>query len=150
MHCRIITGGRGCGKTHYLLSLIEKGEKAQGFLSLHEGDSYYLRNIETGEKKLLMTTSELFAGRIGRYYYDEKLFREACSSLSSIDNGSVFIDEIGRLELSGGGFDKGLRSLLGKNVSLTLTVRCDFLSSVIASYNLGNAEIISVEAPDGA
>ena len=144
--CRIITGERGEGKTTALYHLASSISSPKGFISLHEDDAYYLLNLSTGDRNLLMTSSSLYPDRIGRWSYDKKLFEKACSMLSAIDSGDVFIDEVGRLELSGKGFAPALKVLVEKPVSLYLSVRKPFLADVITAFSLQNAIIEEVEA----
>ena len=59
MSCRIVTGGRGEGKTTLMKELALRSQKPQGFLSIHENDSYNLFDLVTGEKVLLMTERPL-------------------------------------------------------------------------------------------
>ena len=141
MSCRIITGGKGEGKTTALGRIASSISSPHGFLSLHEGDEYYLLNLDDGSQRLLMTASPLFTEIIGRWSYDAALFKEASAELIKIDSGSVFIDEIGRLELDGKGFAPALSALAEKPVDLYISVRRDFLQEVIEKFNLQEAEI---------
>ena len=145
MSCRIITGGKGRGKTTRILELADECPVPQGFVSLHVGDEYYLQNLKDGTKRLLMTTSPLFPDRFGKWYYDRKVFEYANERLVSIGNGVVFLDEAGRLELSGDGFAPSIHSLLeNEGISLFLTVRDEFLDAMIKHFSIKNPEIEDV------
>ena len=144
--CRIITGERDEGKTTLLLRIASSTENPKGFVSLKTGSGYNLRNLENGEERLLMTSSPLFPDRIGRWYYDASVFSWAEKVLLSLDNGMIFLDEIGKLELQGLGFAKALSSLLEKNTEVTITVRREYLQAVIEAFRIDNPEIISVGA----
>lgn len=144
--CRIITGERDAGKTTRLLEMVSACSCPQGFACVKYQDGYLLRNLSSGEERLFMSSSPVFTGRIGRWFYDEDLFRKANSILEKIDKGTVFIDEIGRLELSGGGFAPSLEVLLHKEAELTITVRRSFLQQVMEAFGISEAEIIEVGA----
>ena len=132
--CRIITGGRGEGKTSRLLSL----GLGQGFASIRSGDGYLLMDLATGERRLLMSVSLDSPHTIGRWHYDQDAFDWANGRLSSIMEGPAAIDEIGRLELAGGGFAPSLELLLGRGVELAITVRRDFLQDVVDRFRISS------------
>ena len=147
MSCRIVTGRRGSGKTTLMLSLAGTVTEPMGFLSIHEGDEYFLLSLASGTKRLLMTSRPLFPGRIGRWSYDQSVFDEAAAVLSSLHSGDVFIDEIGALELSGGGFASALEAIAANNaISLTIAVRDSFLEDVIRKFRLAPSVIIEAGA----
>lgn len=52
--------------------------------------------------------------------------------------GPAAIDEIGRLELAGGGFAPSLELLLGRGVELAITVRRDFLQDVVDRFRISS------------
>ena len=136
--CRIVTGGKGEGKTSFLLS-ISSG--SYGFLSIHRGSCYYLHEIPSGEERLLMTSSPSFPDMIGRWYYDESAFAYANGCLSRFEEGTVIIDEIGRLEADGKGFAPGLRAVICKDVDLIISVRDEFVPIVVSSFALAEAVV---------
>ena len=137
--CRIVAGERGEGKTSYLLSV---SEGARGFVSIHRTDEYYLRDLESGAERLLMSSSPLFPDKIGRWYYDESVFAEANRYLSSLREGTVIVDEIGRLECCGKGFAAGLRALSASDVDVIIAVRTGFVPLVVSAFSLSNATVI--------
>lgn len=147
MSCRIVSGGKGAGKTTMMQSLASLSAHPQGFVSLHRGDSYILLNLQSGEEELLMTLNPSCSSCIGQWYFDQSVFTRACAELESISYGDVFIDEIGRLELSGGGFAPALRALLKREeVNLTISVRDEYADQVRSSFSIEDAAIIMAEA----
>ncbi len=141
--CRIITGGKGQGKTTRILSL---SYGAKGFVSVRKGEAYFLHDVETGSERLLMTAERIFSSAIGRWSYDQRVFDYANSKLSELESGVVIIDEVGRLELSGGGFAQSLSALVRKDVDLIIAVRDSFVSSVQSAFGLEDAIVEEVEA----
>ena len=119
--CRIVTGGKGEGKTSFLLS-ISSG--SYGFLSIHRGSCYYLHEIQSGEERLLMTSSPSFPDMIGRWYYDESAFAYANGCLSRVEEGTVIIDE-----------------MICKDVDLIISVRDEFVPIIVSSFALAEAVV---------
>lgn len=143
MRYRIITGGKGSGKTTRLLSLSSECRNPSGYASVHRDDEYFLLDLSRGEERLLMTSEPRFSARFRRWYYDESLFSIAEQSLMAIAEGDVFLDEIGLLELEGKGFSRALRYLLTEGkASLTITARDAYLESVISYFSIPDPEII--------
>lgn len=143
----LVTGERNAGKTAYLKSLLKSGLCAKGFLTVADDAGkkvLRLLDVETGERRMLMAESEDGPVRIGRYAYDPCVFEWARTRLSRVGSGTVFLDEVGRLELSGGGFDKILVSLLQKEIVLYLSVRTEFLDAVAARYGIGGCRLVRV------
>ena len=130
--CRIITAGRGCGKTSRLLAM----GMTQGFASIHIDDGYMLLNLSDGAMRLLMSSSLATDCAIGRWHYDQSVFDWANDELMSCTSGTVAIDEVGRLELAGRGFAPALRCLVSRDVDLVIAVRRDFADDVIRSFSL--------------
>ena len=89
-----------------------------------------------------MTDKPLFPDRIGKWFYDQRLFDAAFKELAEVYEGSVFIDEVGRLELRGGGYAPALRLLLSRDIDLTITVRRDFLDDVISTFFPGEKVLV--------
>lgn len=80
----------------------------------------------------------------GRFVFLKETFLEGeryiLDHLTS--NNTVWIDEIGGLELKGLGYDALLSSLINKNVDLVLTVRTSLFSSVLERYQITEYQII--------
>ena len=141
--CKIITGALNGGKSTVISSLI-KDDKAplQGFVSDKDSDGYLLRSLKTGFTRRYLSKSEKFESRLGRWYLDPSCFDVVINELGDINRGRVYLDEVGRWELSGGGFDSALKLLVSHDIDLIITVRDDFLDDVIERYGLDNAQII--------
>ena len=143
--CRIITGDKCSGKSTRLLEISKTISNPEGFISIRTENGYSLLDLSRGKASLLMTDEPLFTDRFRRWYFDQKLFDAANSRLESISSGTVFIDEIGRLELDGGGFAPALRALRSHDIDLIIAVRDVFLQDVIERFLSGSC--VSVEEP---
>ncbi|OQA91277.1 MAG: NTPase [Elusimicrobia bacterium ADurb.Bin231] len=152
----IITGARHCGKTTYAMKLAEEfktnGWPVYGILSPGTIEHGVRRtidavNIGTGEKHLLASRAGLSAKRAvayGGFEFSEKGLKFAKDTLLSYKKGGiVFVDEIGRIELSGGGYAEELRTLLKSDISsIFMVVRRDFINDVISEFKISKYELI--------
>ena len=75
----------------------------------------------------------------------EGAFEEADSYLRSLSGKSIYIDEIGMLEVEGRGFADALGALLAAGEDVTIAVRSDYLEEVSSAFGIEDAEIIWVE-----
>lgn len=117
----IITGSRGCGKTTMLISLIDKrkkqGVRVGGIVTKSEQRSryelkerYYAVDLLHQESRLLLATDpdELSSvpKRAGRFYTDPSAFMWAAERIEQAmaESEILVIDELGPLEVSGGGY----------------------------------------------
>lgn len=134
--CRIITGGVGAGKTSAMEDLAEAEAVPQGFVSVNVETGYVLVNLSTGDEELVMADTDLFPDKIGRWSYSQRVFDEANEALCQFSSGTVYVDEVGRLEIGGGGFSPALKALAGKDVDLVIAVRDAFVDDVIEAFGL--------------
>ena len=158
----IITGGVKAGKTSFLRKVSEElnksGKLVCGFISprILDGNTtvgYSIQNVETGEilpflnekKAELIDTSK----SIGKYFIDSDTEQKAKQILSdALLKGAdiIIIDEVGRLELRGGGWCEELQELLQSNkATLVLSVRDSFVQPVIEYFKIDNVEVCEVE-----
>ena len=89
-----------------------------------------------------MTDKPVFPYKIGKWYYDQRLFDLVKDELGTLYEGSVFLDEVGRLEIGGEGFSPVLRILAKRNVDLTIAVRRDFVDEVISTFFPGEKVVV--------
>ncbi len=86
---------------------------------------------------------------VGRFVFDGESFSRAIDVLRrDLEDPAVrylILDEVGPLELSGGGWDRWLRSALPfqQDKSLILVVRDTLINEVIVSYKLEENQIIN-------
>lgn len=154
----IITGARHAGKTTYAAKLNEilsdTGISSGGFLcegTFKDGErnSFFIKSLLTNEKELLADKNESINSEnysFGCFTFHQKGFDFAYKEYeNSILNKKdvIFIDEIGRLELKGGGFAK-LFYKMPVNSMLIAVCRYDFISEVNSVFFNNQAEIIYI------
>jgi nucleoside-triphosphatase THEP1 len=156
MKVTIISADINSGKTTYVQKLIDEDRSEYlGFLSLsNEGkNSFYLKDIKSNRKIHLMDdTGDSNLERIGRFYLQPNAFNVAKELLLNQVkeygyNKTVVIDEVGRLELAGKGFNELLRELIDFDVNLVLCIRKSFVCDVIRFYNLDSFDLTVIEVP---
>ena len=147
MSCRIVAGAKGSGKTTEILSLAAEDPSSAGYATVNRDGCYFLRRIPTGEERLLLKPYGGNGERFGRWHIMEGAFKEADSYLRSLSGRSIYIDEIGMLEVAGRGFADALGALLAVGEDVTIAVRSDYLEEVLAAFGIEDAEIIWVEGP---
>jgi general stress protein 26/nucleoside-triphosphatase THEP1 len=140
----LLIGGIGAGKTATglrLLSLLRQSDvRVGGFLAprLMEGDEtvgYSLIDLATN-------ATHPFAGlapsdvRVGRFYVSEEGLSIAEHAVTSALESAavVMIDEVGRLELDGGGHAPTVRRLLASDVLPVLLVRDELVDEVASTF----------------
>lgn len=145
---KIISGERNGGKTAFIKNMLESGLAAKGFITTaldEKKDVLYLQDIASGERRILMEASDWKKNGIGRYRFYPATFKWAEKKLSQAVSGTVVLDEVGRLELSGRGFDSLMSKLLCKDVELYVSVRKDYIENVVEHYGLSSYQLIEVK-----
>ncbi|MCX5774856.1 MAG: hypothetical protein NTV44_00535, partial [Firmicutes bacterium] len=87
-------------------------------------------------------------GRIGPYHMNLDRLDEIENAVDHmIGQGiqPIYLDEIGRLELSGKGYDRILRKLLASSLDIVLAVREDLVPAIIEHYQIKSYSIIPVK-----
>ena len=154
----IVTGGRGEGKTTFTKKLIDflkehkiiiAGILAERIMEGGETTGYDIVNIETGDRECFLTLVEKAGNEwIGKYTVCPNGISYGKSVLHSQVNGSnktVVIDEIGMLELRGGGWSENLDDLVNKSGNhLLLVVRDEFVEQVKARWKLSDAVVFNI------
>jgi len=151
----IISGERGEGKTSLAKKLAcilrQNSYSAGGIITERVMDGgetagYNLLDLERGKRvKFLRISADDSLEKIGQY----SIFPEAVDRGNKILRGGsnrtvTFIDEVGRLELDGGGWSGSLSFLLNRNESIiVLTVRDSFLEQVISKWGITDYTVIN-------
>lgn len=154
------SGGVAKGKTTFLeqlLALLKAEQKSMaGFISpriLHRGETvgYHIKVVETNESFPLLSlrkkSDENSAKTIGKFEIDTAAQQKAKSVLSEALARKVdiiVVDEVGRLELNGGGWHEELMQASKSNSILLLAVRETFVEAVKEKYGFANAKYINV------
>ncbi|MBU0596103.1 pyridoxamine 5'-phosphate oxidase family protein, partial [Candidatus Bipolaricaulota bacterium] len=142
----LLVGGIGSGKTATglrLLSLLrQSGIRVGGFLApriMEEDETIGYSLID-----LATNTTHPFAGlepsdvAVGRFFISsESLAVAERAATAALDAASVvMIDEVGRLEVGGGGHAPAVRRLLSSNVVPILLVRDELVDDVSAAFGI--------------
>ena len=156
----ILTGEVNSGKTTLLAKWVEKylseGRYVGGVLAPANWDggkkvSYDVLDIGSGTRRLLASTKPLpDAEQFGRFWFSKGGLSFAESALERL-NGDFevgIIDEIGPLELAGGGLAKGISAVLRHPPEkLVLVVRNSLVSQVVRKFRIGNYQILTTTSP---
>ncbi len=142
--CRIVSAPLNGGKTTFISKLLEESVDRKGFLSIKDNVGYSLENIETGERRRFLSINPEFKFKYKRWYIDYSVFDWGYSVLSSVEQGEVFLDEAGMLEVEEKGYFKIIKRLMEKDISLTIAVRTEFVSFVVDKFSLFGATVVLV------
>ncbi len=156
----LLSGGIGSGKTRTAEAVAQElqargvaidGALAPRVLSAGETIGYRIRDLRTGEERPFATL-EPPGTQVGRFFVDEPSLRFA---LSAIERGArdaqvVFVDEVGRWELRGGGLAPAVRTLLRSEALPVLLVRSELASAVVEAFALAGVEHVEVEEGHGS
>ncbi len=156
----VLTGPVHGGKTSLLTRLLPawraRGLACRGFLSPAAsdgaGDGYDLLEIGSGARRpYLRTRGEAAAERVGPFaFVPETLERARAILRTAPPDGLLVIDEVGPLELEGGGLGPALReALTARPGPALLVVRAGILDQVAARL-LPEAPVVADVGDPGA
>lgn len=145
----IITGGHGSGKSTLaaaLAGLLRVGEKkpagilAEGYWEQGKRSGFDLLDLSSGGRTRLCrreSGGEIRAGEFRFFTAGLAAGRYALSPKKTTSSAAVFVDEIGFLELEGGGWAPQLAALLGDGgPPAVLVVRDYLLEKVLARWRI--------------
>ncbi len=153
----ILAGGIAAGKTRtaerVVRQLRDQGLSVGGILAPRrvEGGAtvgYRVVDLALGEERAFAESTP--PGRpVGRFYVRPEALRFAHAAVHRAVTTCdvVFIDEVGRWELDGGGHADSVRELVASNAAAVLLVREAFVDDVIAAFGLRDAEVFHVAPP---
>ena len=151
----IVTGSIHSGKTETLRSIYHSIKRGDGVLSLRvmlDGaiygyEAYFISKDESIpymiHKNHYQNQFET-RGSIGPYFFDRAVMdRIQIHVKRAIEKGArpIFIDEVGRLELLGDGFDKVVKDIVNQDIEAYITINENLLDEVISSYGINNFRI---------
>jgi len=154
----IITGDINSGKTRYLKKLYEKNPIGDGVLSIkHYDESHFLGydliHLKSNEQvafirlksQLPENWNEKF--EIGKYSFSSEGFDFAEMLLKNIEEGPVYLDEVGPLEiLEKKGFYNTLKELIEKKFDMFLTLRGSLIDAALDEFDLkGKTKIVTLK-----
>lgn len=136
----IITGPIGSGKTQTVLALAEtlrrNGVAVAGVVSprvFQEGKTvgYWVQDLQSGRRASLCSLTPPGL-RFRRFFFSPEalVFANAVLTQAARQAEVIVVDEVGPLELSGGGFAPGLRLSFSSPAFLLLTVRPHLVEEV--------------------
>ncbi len=143
----IITGETNSGKSTKFMLLFSKETSAIGLFSKKLCNN---QNKIIGYNLVLLPNKEEYPFIIlkesvhpvhkdnylyqGRFAFIKSTFEIGEKYiLDNLSNHSVWIDEVGSLELKGTGYSNLIKKLIGKNINLTITIKSNLLEKVIAN-----------------
>ena len=158
MNVTIISGDKDAGKTTALIDFYNKQAQGDGVASVkvyHEGRmiGFDLHRLATAESTPFARVPDMLPKRWsetiiqGRFSFSQMGFDFARSIIQeTIDQGRgpVYIDEIGKMELTGYGFDSLLTTVIGAGIDLVLCVRDINVQAVVERYGLVEPDIIAI------
>lgn len=162
LRCIVIRGEIGSGKTTLASGLAGKlkdsGVKVSGILTLKrigpQGvEGYDVMDISSGRKLPFLSlagsdTSEE-SDRIGRFIIHKEglnLGLEVLASAVSESSQVIIIDEAGKLELEGRGWDRVIKNIVDRHKGiLVLVVRKQYSENIIQKFNPGSVRIFEAE-----
>ena len=141
----VITGPIGAGKTglarRLAESLKERGLRVGGIVaerSMERGETvgYTLVDLSSGKERRFASSTPPGIP-VGRFFISDEGLAFAKEALAKAEGMDVaFLDEVGRMELSGEGHAGPLRRLLSSESLLVMTVRDSFLKLAIERFSL--------------
>ncbi|CAN5618652.1 hypothetical protein BH23BAC4_BH23BAC4_11860 [soil metagenome] len=153
-----ITGPPGAGKTTLLSEtaawMASRGKRVAGFVSEGDGErspgkgaeAYVLRDLATGDRRAL---AKQRAPEMRGYDFDEAAFDEAGQWISRIDPSPdlIVLDELGKIESSGGGLAAHWPLVLEREPAVVLASVRDGAAEAIQAV-LGHPFDVVVRADD--
>lgn len=150
--CVIISGGIGAGKTRtseqLAAALKGRGFSVGGILSpriVQDGKTvgYMVCDLASGMQRPFASL-EPPGLAVGKFFIAEEGLVVARSAIerAAATAQVVFVDEVGRLELAGGGLASEIRVLLRSKALPVLLVRSSFLDAVVRTFSIACFEVL--------
>lgn len=142
------------GKTSALKSYTLKHQNCCGILCPDINGLRYIENIESGailpfQKPINNSDDDIL---IGQYIFSNEGFKTARQVLLSIPidtKKTIIIDEIGKLELQGGGLEPALSWLIDQiqsnQLNCILVVRDYLIDSVVNHYKINPFNLLTID-----
>lgn len=153
----IVTGPKGAGKSAHLLMLADVLKKrhkrvggviSRGFWKGEEREGYEILNPATGVSRLLCAKTKPPDGAPGdilpfcSYFFLGSAFIEGNRWIAEgLQSDVLFIDEVGNMEISGGGWD--VKSALTCTASVVMGVREDAVPKLASAWGI-TGPVISI------
>lgn len=126
--------------------LADTGFKQKGFYSQHDeiSDKYYIKNIQTDERVLLMTRTGPPEEKPGHFRINETGIRAGTDWMSSVKNNNtdvLVLDEIGYYELNGMVWHELFTNAVKSSNPLIFTTKTRYLSEIISKWRIPPAAV---------
>lgn len=154
----IVTGDKSVGKSTTLVKIAsllkEKGKTVGGVISPriwknNERYGYKLVNPQDGSSELLAAVEKI-DGNIVRhcsFFFNKDVFDKGNSMIQNgINSDLLIVDEIGNLEIAGGGWAVSMPEVAGCNVRAVLSIREDVIDKAIEKWRLNPVAVYKITA----
>ena len=141
----IIQGKLDGGKTTYMDKLSRELIDVDGIITIKDAEkrTYFFHEVRTHLSYMGLSADMILSEeRFGRFFISRKGFERASSYILTCNSRNILLDEIGRMEIMGGGFADTLRELLKRDITLYIAVREDFVEGVVAAFGIENPQIV--------
>lgn len=153
----VLSGPLHSGKTNFLRRALarwqERGRQVSGYLSIavsrNSGTEYDLLDLRDGRMRPFLTRKPLpGAERSGPFYFVPEALEQARAVIAAARPEELLVvDEVGPLELAGGGVWRTLEEVISRpGLRVLLVVREDILDEVVA--RLGQAGVMTLDIKD--
>jgi len=144
--CLILSGEIGAGKTsvasHLAAELDEQRVAVGGILSpriIEDGATigYTIRDLMTDEERPFASLDPPGVP-VGKFFIAEQglAFARCAIEQATTSVQTVFVDEVGKLELAGNGLAPAVQALLQSQVLSILLVRSSFVEAVVHTFSI--------------
>ena len=155
---KIITGKINSGKTTMLLEHYRKNHIGDGFVAIkniHEQEVYgytILRLSNNNTYPWMIRQNHYHqdfsnAGTFGPFYINLDaipLLESVVDELIKQQVSPIYLDEVGVLEMIGGGYHNALKKVLSSKLDLVLAIREDLVEPVTSHFAITDYELIKV------
>lgn len=152
----LLSGSIHSGKTTRISEWISGKENIAGILQPVIDSRRYLKEISSGEVKLLEIlpdNKETDIISVGNYKFSSQVFSWARSKLISAFNKNpewMIIDEFGKLEINGRGLEPAISRIMNdlndyQNINLVFVIRDYLVSQFLRKYGLNGYNVINLE-----
>jgi len=159
---KIITGKINAGKTTTLLNEYRKNLIGDGFAAIKKmkGKEVYgytmLRLSDNSTIPWMIHQNHYHqdfshSGKFGPFYLNLNLLpllESVVNELVKQQVSPIYLDEVGVLEIMGGGYHNILKKVLASGLDLVIAVREDFVKPVTSHFAINDYELLKVQGEE--
>ena len=156
---KIITGKINSGKTTMLLNQYRKNYTGDGFVAIkkiqdQEVYGYTILRLSDNKTYPWMIRQNHYhqefsnAGTFGPFYINldiVPLLERVVDELIKQQASPIYLDEVGVLEMNGGGYHNALKKVLSSKLDLVLAIREDLVEPVTSHFGINDYELNKVQ-----